>query len=131
MNLKTIGAGLLLLGLAFWQFMTNGIGFNALVLGAGGLAVMLFGALGRSVAAERAQGTADFLTDPGGAIVDAATDRLGGWLGDVTQPKQEEFDPDAAIARYLEKRPAPRPEPSETPRRVPSFGRKGVGSAEG
>jgi len=130
MNLKTIGAGLLLLALAFWQFVTNGVGFNALVLGAGGLAVVLFGAMGRNIEAERAQGTADFLTDPGGAIVDAATDRLGDWLGEATKPTQEEFDPDAAIARYLENRPASQPEPAEPRRYVPRFGRKGLGSAQ-
>jgi hypothetical protein len=131
MNLKTIGAGMLLLALAFWQFVMNGVGFNALVLGVGGLAVVLFGAMGRTVEAERAQGTADFLTDPGGTIVDAATDRLGDWLGDATTPKQEEFDPDAAIARYLENRPASQSELAEPRRELPRFGRKGLGPAEG
>lgn len=130
MNLKTIGAGLVLLALAGWQLMTNGIGVNALIFGAGGLAVIVFGTMGRSLEANRARETADFLTDPGGAIVDAATDRLGEWLGDVTQTKQEEFDPDAAVARYMTNRPDPAPAAAEPRRDLPRFGRKGLGSAE-
>ncbi|HEY0629679.1 MAG TPA: hypothetical protein VGD23_10160 [Sphingomicrobium sp.] len=130
MNLKTIGAGLVLLALAGWQFTTHGIGVNTLIFAAGGIAVVAFGAMGRTIEANQARDTADFLTDPGGAIVDAATDRLGEWLGDVTKPKQEEFDPDAAIARYMANRPEPAPAAAEPRLDLPRFGRKGVGSVE-
>lgn len=129
MNPKMISAGLLLLGLACWQYLMNGFGFNAIVFGVGGAAVIIFGAMGRGGDAEHVQVAADFLTDPGGAIVDAATDRLGDWIGEATSTKQAEFDPDAALARYMADRPVQPPDVAQSGRTMPTFGRKGIGPA--
>jgi hypothetical protein len=130
MNLQSIWAGFALLGVAFWQFFTDGISFTAILFGGAGLAVLVLGTIGKETEAERISGTVDFLTDPAEAIVDAATDRLGDWLGGGAESEQPKFDPDAAIARYLENRPEGQPNPAAPRRELPGFGRKGMPSAD-
>ena len=128
MNLQSVWAGFALLGVALWQFLTDGISVTAILFGGAALAVLVLGTLGKDVEAEKISGTVDFLTDPAEAIVDAATDRLGDWLKGDGEPEQR-FDPDAAIARYLENRPEGQPTVVAPPRELPGFGRKGSPSA--
>ena len=99
---------------------------------------MLFlkGAQGQNLAqAGDVSATMDFVADPAEAIVDAVAERVPG-LGPrraarKSEPVEQEpaFDADAAIARYLENRPAELPPivppiAEAAPRR--SFGRKGL-----
>jgi hypothetical protein len=130
MNWQSTWAGFALLGVAFWQFFSDGISFTAILFGGAALVVLVLGTLGKEVEAEKISGTVDFLTDPAEAIVDAATDRLGSWLGGDAESDQPQFDPDAALARYLENRPDGQPNPVAPRRELPGFGRKGLPSAE-
>ena len=139
-------AGFLLLALAYWLYSLGGFGSEAMICGVAAAGFMLQGAFGLGVGAgDNATGMVDFIRNPADAIVDSATDRLGDWLGDRKAAEEPAkgtgvnhrqalvdwlhdrdepaaFDPDAAIARYMENR-EPQPE-SAAP--IRSFGRKGL-----
>jgi hypothetical protein len=63
----------------------------------------------------------------------AASDAISGY-GEIARPRDplegaprsSEFDPDAAIARYLANRSQPAPAPAPVPAARPAFGRKGL-----
>jgi hypothetical protein len=130
----SIFLGLLLLAVAVWTYPLDGFGSATLVCGVAAAFFLIRGAQGAG-AGDAGDPTAlvDFVTDPAGAIVDTATDRLGDWYnngksglaGEVEQPK---FDADAAIARYMARRGSESsaatavPTASDAPAR--SFGRK-------
>ncbi|WP_310468819.1 hypothetical protein [Sphingomonas sp.] len=127
-----------LLALAYWSYAASGLGSSTMAFGAAGAVFFVRGAYGLSAreAGDAGDTTAiiEFVTNPAGAIVDSATDKLGDWLQSDDKkpaadaaPEQPKFDPDAALARYLENRaPAPAaaaPEAAAPPR---GFGRKGL-----
>ena len=134
----------LLLGLAFWSFSADGFGSSALMFAAGAAFFFYCGANGQGVdAAGDAGAVMEFVFDPRDAIVDTATDKLGDWLGDAesaaadwlggsksVEAEPNGFDPDAAIARYLENRGEDRgAETGSQPASaapVRGFGRKGL-----
>ena len=139
-------AGFLLLALAYWLYSLGGFGSEAMICGVAAAGFILQGAFGLGVGAgDNATGLVDFIQNPADAIVDSASDRLADWLGDRKAAEEPgkgtsvnhrqalvdwlhdrdepaAFDPDAAIARYMESR-EPQPE-SAAP--IRSFGRKGL-----
>src|SRR5687768_11550715 len=110
--------GFLLLGLTYWSFSADGFGSTALMFAAGAAFFIYRGANGEGVdAAGDPTALMDFVSDPAEAIVDTATDKLGDWLGESksaaaewlggsksAEAEPKGFDPDAAVARYLENR---------------------------
>ena len=127
-GLTSIGAAILLLGLAAWFFSRSGVGMAVVLLGAASLVMFFRGLQGQGFkgAAGDASGTVDFIRDPGGAIVDSAVDTLGQFLADSRQkPEQPAFDADAALARYMANRPESGPQAEPAPARA-RFGRKGL-----
>jgi hypothetical protein len=126
----SIVVSFVLLGVAVWAFSASGFGSATLICGVAAAFFLIRGAQGLAVG-EAGDPTAlvDFVSDPAGAIVDTATDRIGDWLKDDSSKaatEQPEFDADAAIARYLAQR---EPQPaaasaSTSPAR--GFGRKGT-----
>ena len=130
---SSIAVGFLLLGLACWSFVGEGLGSSTLLCAAGALFFFFRGAQGLSAdqAGDLGDATAlfEFVSNPADAIVDTATDRLADWLND--QPKgaaadQPGFDPDAAVERYLAQRDTQPPAAPVNPAPYRSFGRKGV-----
>ena len=130
--------GFFLLALAYWSYAASGFGSTTMVFAAAAVLFFIRGAMGMAAgeAGDAGDPTAiiEFVTNPAGAIVDSATDKLGDWLQSDDKkpaadaaPEQPKFDPDAALARYLENRaPAPAtaaPEVAAPPR---GFGRKGL-----
>ena len=120
--------GFLLLGVAYWSYSADGFGTSTLMCGAAAAFCFFCGANGRAVS-ENGDPTAviDFIKDPADAIVDSATDRLAEWMGERKAADEKAgFDPDAALARYMENR---QPQPAAVPdvaAPVRSFGRKGL-----
>ena len=130
-GVTSIAVAAMLLGLAWWTFLQKGIGTAPVVLGVAAFVMFVRGSqgFGLNAAVDDAAGAADFISNPSGAIVDSAFDTLGGMLKD----RQDEgagtkpaFDPDAAIARYLENRPEPLPASADPMPARPQFGRKGL-----
>ena len=147
----SFAAGVLLLALAYGLYSLGGFGSEAVICGIAAAAFFLQGAFGLGVGAgDGATGLVEFIQNPADAIVDSATDRLTDWLGDRKVEEEPadrgafvghrqqlvdwlhdrdepaSFDPDAAIARYLEQR---LPEPPAVPTSAPAartFGRKGL-----
>lgn len=129
MNLRSLVAGAGLLGIAAWQYFQDGPNMIVLILGVASLGAFILGAAGKELpSVSQVTGTAGFARDPGGAIVDAASDRLSGFLGlkDEEKKSLNPFDPEAIIAKYTEleqgepaEKPAPKPPAS-------GFGRKGL-----
>ena len=138
--------GFLLLGVAYWSFTAEGLGSSTLMCAAAAAFFFYRGALGQELdTTGDPTAVIEFVRDPAEAIVDTATDRLGDWLGDRKAEEKPAdgrgvnhrqalvdwlhdrdepaaFDPDAAIARYMENR-----EPQQDiPAPVRSFGRKGL-----
>jgi hypothetical protein len=128
MNLRSLVAGAGLLGIAAWQYFQDGPNMIVLILGVASLGAFCLGAAGKALPSMgEVTGTANFARDPGGAIVDAASDRLSGFLGLKEEEKKSlnPLDPEAIIANYEELKraepetPAPKPPAS-------GFGRKGL-----
>ena len=126
--------GFFLLSLAFWSYAVSGFGSTTLLCGAGAALFFVRGAQGMTASQAGDVGDSaaviEFVTDPAGAIVDTAAERLGDWFkadepkaAAEPAPQQPKFDPDAALARYLERRA---PEPVSAPAAAPvrTFGRK-------
>ena len=120
-----IGAGVL--GVYAFQAFTNAHWFAGACSLAGALAILLPAMLGRGFGqwsdAERLMG---MIRNPTGTLLDVGLDRVGN-LADrkaaTDQPVQPAFDPDAALARYMECREGPAdPSPPAPP--VSAFGRK-------
>jgi hypothetical protein len=139
---SSVFLGLLLFAGAAWMLSAGGFGSLTLFCGAAGLFLIIRGAQGLGVG-EAGDPTAlvDFVTNPAGAIVDTATDRIGDWFKAKPAPapvaEKEGFDPDAVIERYLAQRGTELPALSAIPadnaamgitNAAParSFGRKGV-----
>jgi hypothetical protein len=128
---SSIFAGFLLLGIAYWAFATDGFGASMLMCAAAAAFFLFRGAQRLELdATGDPTAVADFVSDPAEAIVDTVTERLDDWLGEGrTKPAEEEFDPDAAVARYLAQRgtePASPAPAASSPSPVRTFGRKGV-----
>ena len=140
-GLTSILGGLVLLAIAVWFYIGGG-GFSAstLALLVGAAVLFLRGAQGRSLTqAGDVTAPMDFVANPADAIVDAVVERVPG-LGPRRAARKSEpeedgpaFDADAALARYLENRPADLPPivppvappiAQSAPRR--GFGRKGL-----
>ena len=120
--------GFLLLGVAYWSYSADGFGTSTLMCGAAAAFCFFCGANGRAVS-ENGDPTAviDFIKDPADAIVDSATDRLAEWMGErKTVEDKPGFDPDAALARYMENRVENPGVPPEGHAPMRSFGRKGL-----
>lgn len=127
-GLTSIGAAILLLGLAGWLYSQSGLGLGSGLLCLASLVMFYRGVQGQGVttAAGDAMNTVDFIRDPGGAIVDSAVDTIGQMIGDRTKEKEgPAFDADAALARYMAKR-EPMPFDETLPAARPQFGRKGL-----
>ena len=132
---SSILVGCLLLVATYWSFAWGGFGSATVMCAAGGVFLIVRGVQGMAVG-ESGDPTAliEFARDPAGAIVDTATERLGDWFNgdDKAAPVEEQpkFDPDAAIARYLEQRtvePGVQPAaPLAGPAPIRTFGRKGI-----
>jgi hypothetical protein len=143
---SAIFVSFLLLALAVWSFAWDGFSSSTLMCAVAGAFIFFKGAQGMGI---REVGdplaVIDFVKNPADAIVDSASDRLADWLGDrkaAEEPAKSTsvnhrqalvdwlhdrdepaaFDPDAAIARYMENR-EPQPE-SAAP--IRGFGRKGL-----
>jgi hypothetical protein len=126
-----VGAGLLAVAIgmaAYGASLTT-----VLIFGAGALVLFYRGFQGQGVGTvEDVTAPMDFISNPAGAIVDAATDKVGEMLMEARRPAEPKeppaFDADAALARYLANRPAPAPSSSAAdpaPARR-QFGRKGL-----
>lgn len=131
---SSILVGCLLLVATYWSFAWGGFGPATWMCGAAGAFLIVRGVQGLAVG-ESGDPTAliDFASDPAGAIVDTATERLGEWFNDkVAKPaavaEETKFDPDAAIARYLAQRGTEPAAEQSAANFAPSrgFGRKGV-----
>ena len=133
---SSILVGCLLLVATYWSFAWGGFGSATVMCAVGGIFLIVRGVQGLAVG-ESGDPTAliDFASDPAGAIVDTATERLGDWFNgdkqDATPAAEEpKFDPDAAIARYLAQRgtepgvETAAPAAGATP--IRTFGRKGI-----
>ena len=124
---SSIFVGFLLLGLAYWSFAVDGFGSSMLMCAAAAALFFFRGAQGLAVG-EGGDPTAvfEFVRDPADAIVDTATERLTDWLNDDKKTEQVEFDPDAAVARYLAQRGTEPTAAPASPAPYRGFGRKGV-----
>ena len=127
--------GFFLLGLGYWSYAAEGFGSSTLLCGAAAAVFFFRGAQGMAAgeAGNIGDSTAivDFVTNPAEAIVDTATDRLSDWVnsGDVkpaTADEHSKFDPDAVLARYIEKRGAGPTAAPAAAAPIRSFGRKGA-----
>jgi len=134
-GLTSILGGLVLFAIALWSYMNDGFSASTLALLVGSAVLFFRGAQGRSLTqAGDITAPMDFVANPAEAIVDAAVERVAGLgpgrTGKKSDPADQTpaFDADAALARYLENRPADMPpleRPAElAPRR--GFGRKGL-----
>ena len=139
-GLTSIIAGLVLFAIAVWSYMDGGFSASTLAFLVGAGVLIFKGAQGQNLTqAGDVSATMDFVKDPAEAIVDAVVERVPG-LGPrrpVRKSEPEEqgpaFDADAALARYLENRPADLPPivpPIAPPMGEPAprrgFGRKGL-----
>jgi hypothetical protein len=126
---SSIVVGVGLLALAFWAFQW-GVSSGAVILFfTAGLFLVFRGWQGLGVTqAGDPSALADFVSNPGAAIVDAVVDQAGEWLTDKNGKQADEkpaFDADAAFARYMAARPATSAvETQAAP--VRGFGRKGL-----
>jgi hypothetical protein len=69
----------------------------------------------------------DFISNPAGSLIEAATGQAEEWLAEKRKAPAEEpprFDADAALARYIANRPAPPPQAGQASPPVRGFGRK-------
>ena len=128
-GMSSIIVGILLAGAGAWLYMEGGFGTEVLVLVAAGALLGARGCMGSDISSvDDVAAPIEFLRNPAGAIVDEATDRLTEMLTQKKQPEPEPvstFDPDAAIARYLENRPVQEAAPPQHPP-IRGFGRKGL-----
>src|SRR5687768_12794761 len=100
---SSIFAGFLLLGVAYWSFSAEGFDASTLLCAAAAAFFLFRGAHGLEVdVSNDPTALIDFVRDPADAIVDSATDKISDWLKD--EKSEQEFDPDAAVARYLAER---------------------------
>jgi hypothetical protein len=129
-----VGTGLL--ALAVWDLMRTGGSATTMFLAAGALFFLYRGYQGLTVteAAGDPMLPIQFVANPRGALIDLATDQVTGLFEQSgSQPaaaeeeEERKFDPDAIIARYLEKR-GENPPPAEDapPPPARTFGRKGL-----
>ena len=139
-GLTSILGGLVMFAIAVWSYMTGGFSTATLVFLVGAGVLFLRGAQGRSLTqAGDVVAPMDFVANPADAIVDAVTERVTGLVPGRPAKKSEPeeqgpaFDADAALARYLENRPADLPPivppiapPLAEPAPRRSFGRKGL-----
>jgi hypothetical protein len=70
-------------------------------------------------------GTVEFMSDPGGSIVDAATKRAKQWVAGDDKVKQAILNPTDTLSHYLEVRPDITTLENNVPL-PPQFGRKGT-----
>ena len=123
------GAALFVLGI--WHFWTEGPSSTALVLGGIAILVLVLGCIGKELPQPgEVAGMVNFISNPGRAIVDAATDSAKEWLADGDEKKRALLNPTETLAKYLEIRlddlqdePQPAPRPT-------GFGRKGLRSPD-
>src|SRR3990170_5227710 len=125
---SAIFVSFLLLGLAVWSFAWDGFSSSTLMCAVAAAFIFFRGAQGMEInEVGDPLAVIEFVRNPADAIVDSATERLGDWLGDGKAAEEpatstgvnhrqalvdwlhdrEEpaaFDPDAAIARYIENR---------------------------
>ena len=123
----SFAVGFLLLGIAYWSFATDGFGASTLLCGAAAAFFFFRGAQGQELDPNGdPTAVVDFVSDPAEAIVDTVTDRLGEWLGEDRTEQVKEFDPDAAVARYLAQRGTEPAAAPVSPQPYRGFGRKGT-----
>ncbi|HUP68131.1 MAG TPA: hypothetical protein VM145_07970 [Sphingomicrobium sp.] len=125
---STIG-GLGLLGFGLWKFVQGEANLTVMVLLASALILLFRGYQGLTIrqSVDEAMLPAQLIANPRAAAFDFAVDRIDRLLEDVGPTPQSEtkpgFDPDAAIARYMETRGKPPADPAHT--EIPrQFGRK-------
>lgn len=123
-----------LIGVSGFYFF-KGEYLSACAFLAGACAVLVPSIMGRGAGNwDSASAAMDFVTNPAGAIVDAAVDRIGGAVeertGARTEKEEPGFDADAAFKRYMERKAdagGGPPEAVSPPLRT--FGRKGGNGA--
>ena len=122
---SSIFAAFLLLAVAYWSFATDGFGASTLMWAAAAAFLFFRGAHGQEIdTAGDPTALIEFVRDPADAIVDSATDKIADWFKD--EKSEQEFDPDAAVARYLAQRGTEPAAAPSSPARTPGFGRKGL-----
>ena len=131
-GLTSIGAAILLIGIAGWMVSKSGAGATAFALAAASCVLLFRGIQGHGLktSAGEASNTIDFVRNPAGTIVESAIDTIGDLLDDERKKAEPEstFDADAAFARYMANRPeqaAPVPGIQVAPVQA-QFGRKGL-----
>ena len=133
---SSIVVGVALLGLAAWAQMMSIHSGVAISFGLAGAFLIFRGFQGAEIT-EAGDPTAlgDFISDPAGALVDAAVDkaderstaRRAAAGASALADAPSDFDPDAALARYMANRPPPQPEAAvDVPAPARGFGRKGL-----
>ena len=127
---SSILIGLGLLALAVGAYLTGGFSGATFAFGTASAFLIYRGCRGIGVtAAGDPTALSDFVSNPAGALVDAATEQAEEWLTERRKApvdEQPEFDADAALARYMANRPAYQPAVAEAPPTVRGFGRKGL-----
>ncbi|WP_205478928.1 hypothetical protein [Sphingomonas arenae] len=122
-----IGTGLLLS--AGWLLVSGSAQFALACLLAGGYVLYQGYQKAGSTGGADPLALVDLVTDPAGALVDAAIERADGWLEDKSEPAAHEkpqFDVDGAFERYMAGRADPSTVDSAPAAR--GFGRKGLPS---
>jgi hypothetical protein len=127
--------GSVLLALAAWLQWTGLSSAAAITCGLAGAFLIYRGFQGLEVT-EAGDPTAlgDFISDPAGALVEAAAEKVEVRLresrktraGDSSDELSTGFDADAALARYMANRPAAAAAAGETAPAARGFGRKGI-----
>ncbi len=147
---SAIFVSFVLLGLAVWSFAWDGFSSSTLMCAVAAAFIFYRGVQGMEITeVGDPLAVIDFVKNPADAIVDSASDRLADWLGDrnaAEEPAESTsvnhrqalvdwlhdrdepaaFDPDAAIARYLENRGPEIATQPESAVPIRSFGRKGL-----
>ena len=123
-----VGSGLL--APAARAYLTGGFNGAALTFLTAGAFLIYRGCRGIGItAAGDPTALADFVSNPAGALVDAATDQAEEWLTEKRKPSVDEpseFDAEAAFARYMANRPVCQPAAAEASPPMRRFGRKGL-----
>jgi len=106
MNRRSLLTGAFFLAIAFSQFWKEGLSGMTLLLAGVAFVVFILGFMGLELPkVTQVTGTANFMSDPGGSIVDAATKRAKQWVAGDDKVKQAILNPTDTLSRYLEVRP--------------------------
>jgi hypothetical protein len=125
---SSIFVGLTLLALAACAHLAGLNQGVAISLGLAGAFLIYRGLQGAGVT-EAGDPTAlgDFISNPAGSLIEAATGQAEEWLAERRKAPAEEsprFDADAALARYMANRPQSQPAALQPSPPVRGFGRK-------